>query len=135
MNNELQSQLANILAAIQSTAAATSDFAMAQLPDIAQQYVMYGRVKSLWLTLTLLIAAIVMFWLSRWAYKNPWNGSKFSWDREQKRSESNQAVIAISASVGGLLVLVNILQFNWMVWVAPKVWLLHVLAQMVGSAK
>ena len=47
MNSELQTQLASILAAIQRATSASADFALTHLPDIAQQYVMYGRVSWL----------------------------------------------------------------------------------------
>lgn len=133
LNNELQTQLASILASIQSATAATSDFAMAQLPDIARQYVLYSRVESLWNTVVILAFAGSLFYLSRWAYKNPWNISVYVFDRDKKRSDSNVFLIVMPASVGGLILLVRLLTFPWMLWFAPKVWLLAELARMVGA--
>lgn len=133
MNNELQTQLASILAAIQRATSASADFALTQLPDIAQQYVMYGRVSSLWTTTALLAAAAAMLYVARWAYKNPWYEDKsYHADRKQ-RTEGNLAVIAIPAAMGTVLLLIAVTTFNWMVWIAPKVWLLRALARMVGG--
>jgi len=133
LNNELQTQLASILASIQSAMAASADFAMAQLPDIAQQYVLYGRVRSLWVTAVLLAFSAALLYLSWWAYKNPWNTSTWEFERDRKRSDSNVLLIALPAAVGGLILLVRLLTFQWMLWFAPKVWLLAELARMVGA--
>lgn len=133
MNSELQTQLVSILAAIQRATSASADFALTQLPDIAQQYVMYGRISSLWTTTALLAAAAAMFYVSRWAYKNPWYEDRFYHADRKQRTEGNCAVIAILAAVGTVLLLIAVTTFNWMVWVAPKVWLLRALARMVGG--
>ena len=133
MNSELQTQLASVLAAIQRATSASADFALAQLPDIAQQYVMYGRVSSLWITTALLAAAAAMLYVSRWAYKNPWYEDEFYNADRKKRTEGNCAVIFFTAAAGTLLLLIAVTTFNWMVWVAPKVWLLLELARMVGG--
>ena len=133
MNSELQTQLVNILAAIQSATSASTDFALAQLPDIAQQYVMYGRVSSLWTTTAMLAIAAAMLYTSRWAYKNPGDGGGFYHAGRKQRTEGNCAVIFLTAAAGTLLLLIAVTTFNWMVWVAPKVWLLRALARMVGG--
>lgn len=133
MNNELQTQLASILASIQSATASTADFAMAQLPDIAQQYVLYGRVQSLWATAVLLAFSAALFYLSRWAYKNPWNTSTWAFERDRKRSDSNVLLIALPAALGGVILFARLISFPWLLWFAPKVWLLKELAILVGA--
>lgn len=133
MNSELQTQLASILAAIQRATSASADFALTQLPDIAQQYVMYGRVSSLWTTTALLAAAAAMLYVARWAYKNPWYEDESYHADRKRRTEGNLAVIAVPAAMGTTLLLIAVTTFNWMVWVAPKVWLLRALARMVGG--
>lgn len=133
MNSELQTQLASVLAAIQRATSASADFALTQLPDIAQQYVMYGRVSSLWTTTALLAAAAAMLYVARWAYKNPWyEDGLYHADRKQ-RAEGNWAVIFFTAAPGTVLLLIAVTTIDWMVWVAPKVWLLRELARMVGG--
>ena len=133
MNSELQTQLASVLAAIQRATSASADFALTQLPDIAQQYVMYGRVSSLWTTTALLAAAAAMLYVSRWAYKNPWYEDELYRADRKQRAEGNLAVIFFTAAMGTALLLIAVTTINWMVWVAPKVWLLRELARMVGG--
>lgn len=131
MKEELQDQLAQILASMQAAASRAGDFAMAQLPDIAQQYVVYGRVKSVALTILVVLFATALGSLSRWAYFHPWNSSPYSWDKGAKRSESNQAMIAIPGAFAVALVFLALISFDWLVWVAPKVWLLKEIAGLV----
>lgn len=44
MNGQLQAKMVEILTTIQRGTETAGTFAMEQLPDIAQQYVLYGRV-------------------------------------------------------------------------------------------
>lgn len=46
MKEELNTKLVEILTSIQTAAGKASDFALDQLPDIAQSYVLYGRAVS-----------------------------------------------------------------------------------------
>lgn len=55
MNDELQTQLAEVLVSITNTMTTASDFAVAELPDIAQQYIHFGMA---WHTAAFLISAI-----------------------------------------------------------------------------
>ena len=128
MNEQLQSKLVEILAGIQSATKAAGDFALEQLPDIAQQYVMYGRVKTAALTAFMLLAAGVLFATFRWAYANPWNASTYNFEKDAKRSDSNYLVMVVSCVFGSLFALIGVLSFDWMAWVAPKAWLLKEIA-------
>lgn len=130
MNNELQSQLASILASIQSAASASADFAMEQLPEIAQQYVLYARVVSGVRGLFLLALAVAAFAYARYAYKHPWNTSGWAHERERLRSDSNEFVAYLGPLIGVALLALAVWSFNWMAWLAPKVWLLKELAQL-----
>jgi hypothetical protein len=65
MNEQLQVQMASILASIQEATGKASDFAMGQLPDIAQQYLTYGRVSNLAL---LLLSGVRWRLLFLWLY-------------------------------------------------------------------
>ena len=131
MNEQLQTKLLEIITNIQATTKTAGDFAMAQLPDIAMQYVMYGRVKTVAATAFMLLVAAALFAVCRWAYANPWNASVFDFDKGAKRSESNYLVMAVTSALGGLLAIISVLSFDWMVWLAPKVWLLKQLASLV----
>lgn len=133
MNNELQSQLASILASIQSAASASADFAMEQLPEIAQQYVAYARATSTGLGLFLLALAIVVFIYARYAYKHPWNTSVWEQERGRLRSDSNEFVTYVGPLIGVALVALALWSVNWMAWFAPKAWLLKELARLAGG--
>lgn len=128
MKDELQLKLVEILTAIQDTAGKAGDFAMEQLPDIAQSYVAYGRAITVYKTVVLLLVAVCLGLVSRWAYLNPWNTSTYSFERENKRSDSNYLVMFVPGVVGAVLAFVGLVSFNWLVWFAPKVWLLKEIA-------
>jgi hypothetical protein len=131
MKDELQGKLVEILTSIQTAAGKASDFAMDQLPDIAQSYIVYGRVSTVATSAFLLLASAALFAMARWAYKNPWNASPYSFDQDKKRSDSNVLAIVLPALAGSFLMLVAALSFNWLVWFAPKVWLLKELASLI----
>ena len=131
MKEELQDKLVEILAAIQTTAGQAKDFTLAQLPDIAQSYVMYGRVKSAVLVTLLLLIAAGLLALAVHAYKNPWNISEYSWDRDKKRSESNWMAMWLGGGLGIFMIFAAFTTFNWLVWFAPKVWLLKEIANLL----
>ena len=131
MKEELNGKLVEILTSIQTAAGKASDFALEQLPDIAQSYVMYGRAVSLAHAAVLLLIGGVSLMYSRWAYQNPWNTSDYSWDRDKARSESNYIAMVAPAIVGGLFVITALLSFDYLVWFAPKVWLLKELATLI----
>lgn len=131
MNEELRGKLVEIIDAIQATASKAGEFAMAQLPSIAQEYVVYGRVKSLATLAILLLLAASFLLAARWAYKNPWNTSPYSCDKGNKRSESNLWAILMGYVLGTTLSVLSLVNFDYLVWFAPKVWLLKALADLV----
>lgn len=131
MKEQLQGKLVEILESVQQATKADGDFALEQLPDIAMQYVMYGRIRTMVETVFFLAVAGCLFATFRWAYKNPWNTNSYSWDKDTKRSYSNYLVMIVSAGLGSIWAIAGVLAFDWMVWLAPKVWLLKELAGLV----
>jgi hypothetical protein len=62
MNEQLQAQLAQVLSAIMTSVGEVKDFSVAQLPDIAQQYITYGIwVSSFWVVVSGL--ATIISWV------------------------------------------------------------------------
>ena len=59
MNEELQKQLAQVINSIVTSVGEVKDFSVAQLPDIAQQYINYGIVSSAALVVLCAIIAVV----------------------------------------------------------------------------
>ena len=59
MNEELQKQLAQVISSIVTSVGEVKDFSVAQLPDIAQQYINYGIVSSaVWVVLCAIITVV-----------------------------------------------------------------------------
>ena len=131
MKEELQLKLVEVIDAIQTTAGKAGEFALTQLPQIAQEYVIYGRVKTAVLTLLLLLLGGMLLCAAVWAYKKPWNSSPYPTDRGQLRSESNYVVIWLGTAFGTLFIVIAILSFDYLVWFAPKVWLIKELANLI----
>jgi hypothetical protein len=114
MKEELQSKLVEILTSIQTAAGKASDFALAELPDIAQSYVVFGRA---WLTLAVVLAVV-------WVVAVPL-GARIIHKR------TGEDIVWLSASISlvvPLIILLESLKPMVMVWFAPKVWLLKEIA-------
>ena len=61
MNEQLQAQLTQVLSAIMTSVGEVKDFSVAQLPDIAQQYITYGIVmSSVWVVVSLIVSIILL---------------------------------------------------------------------------
>lgn len=132
MKEELQGKLIEVISAVQSAAGKAGEFAMEQLPDIAQSYIIYGRAITVAFSGMVLVIAVVMYAAALWAFRNPWNNNQYSWDKNNKRSESNQLVIFLGAAVGSLALMIAFISFDYLVWFAPKVWLLKELGKLVS---
>ena len=128
MSEQLQGKLVEILTSIQEAARATGDFALAQLPEIAQSYIVYGRAVAVARAAVMLLVGLVLLRYSFWAWRNPWNLSTYRWEKDETRSDSNWAAMVIPAVIGSLLCMVAVLSFDYLVWFAPKVWLLKEIA-------
>lgn len=120
MNEQLQGELVEILASIQNAARATGDFAMRELPDVAQSYVMYGRVSA-----TLMVLGWALFaGAAIYAVKRliPW-----------AKEEGAEPVLALPAIAGcfGAFMCLSYAQNALLVWLAPKVWLLKEIASLI----
>ena len=133
MEKELQGKLVEILSSIQAATGKASDFAMEQLPDIAQSYVAYGRVSSSLFALAAIAAAAASFHI---AYNKGFNDKAATHQDGCQKGDWHDSRIAftIIGSVCFLfafLVCVPVINEALLVWLAPKVWLLKELAQLV----
>lgn len=131
MKEELQGKLVEIITGIQHAVGKAADFTMSQLPDIAQSYILYGRMMSLIQTVALVAVGFSLMGYSYWAYKNPWNLSTWSFEKDRVRSDSNISAITIPVLVGIILLAIAVGNFNYLVWFAPKVWLLKEIATLL----
>jgi hypothetical protein len=128
MKEELQGKLVEILTSIQAAAGKASDFAMAELPDIAQSYVAYGRASAiLWLLVGAVLALLGVasfcrarrdehgVWLFQSAFAD-FGGGYF---------------LALALGAAGVITMAAAANQAILVWFAPKVWLLKEIAGML----
>lgn len=122
MEEQLQAKLVEILSSIQNAAKVSGDFALEQLPDIAQQYVLYGRVVLNFYVLLSLLTVFVGIGIGFLTYKHI---------KQYDELEEANPFYTIFGGIGcliftlvGLVETVQHLSSLVMVWAAPKVWLL-----------
>lgn len=117
MKEELQSKLVEILTSIQTAAGKASDFAMEQLPDIAQGYVAYGRAYTTTVVVLCLMALAII--------------AAACYRLEKKADPAYRGLplfISALCSILPLGFLVANFGAMFLVWFAPKVWLLKEIA-------
>lgn len=128
MNDELQNKLAEVLGGIAEGVTQAKDFAVEQLPDVAQQYIMFGMV---WETaaFVMLAAATGLF---TWMFLHGW---KLASDDESSYKDADRGqIMMIFGSISGLATVVFCLvqlKAVLLVWFAPKLYLLQGIAGLV----
>lgn len=129
MKDELNSKMVEILTSIQTAAGKASDFALEQLPDIAQSYVLYGRVTS---TIEFVVFLGISCFL---AWRLGFNIRNAIPDKELPNFRSDGQIYAMILQGVGLVVClpltVSVMNSAALVWFAPKVWLLKELAGLI----
>lgn len=128
MNEQLQGKLVEILTSIQEASRAAGDFALEHLPDIAQSYVLYGRVTATAFFLAALFATVGFAYVA-------FAKGFLSGERNEMGLWTDSRFAAALAGSCGLVLSVMLLVVNFsqlsLVWLAPKVWLLKELAALV----
>lgn len=127
MKEELQLKLVEILTQIQSAVSTGASFAMEQLPDIAQQYVLYARVESTFLSLIWMIISILSAYYGYKAWASPW----YKEDYYKITADSCDFLRGFLPFSSAFAFAMSILCFNFLVWFAPKVWLLKEIAKLI----
>jgi hypothetical protein len=130
MKEELQGKLVEILTSIQAVAGKASDFAMAELPDIAQSYVVYGRAVGLfWVVFGIALIAVGLLGLRHArAYTD---GQDRTYMDSFLRFMYADYAAAVLACIFGAVQLVLSVNQAALVWLAPKVWLLKEIATLI----
>lgn len=125
MNEEFQNKLGLILDLIVKGMTTVGDFVMEQLPDIAQQYVIYGRA---WNTaVSVVLIAIVIFWLCKV------NKVFFSKHSENYSQDACFGMVVISIIMCFMAVPATYFyaKDTALVWFAPKIWLIKEAADII----
>ena len=128
MNEELQSKLVEVLTGISEGVAQAKDFAVEQLPDVAQQYIMFGMV---WETTAFVILTLLMLPSLRLA----WVGFKTMTAINADYCDENKGFTflllgGIASLFLGFMAMVQ-LKALLLVWFAPKLYLLQGIAELV----
>ena len=124
MKDELQLKLVEILTSMQTAASKASDFAMAELPDIAQSYVIYGRWTSTFFVVVSITAMLLGLYGVYMAIKE---GAKPTMQQRDFIIIFG-AIFGVLASMTGFISTMACMSSFFLVWAAPKVWLLKEIA-------
>jgi hypothetical protein len=122
MNDELQSKLVEVLTGISEGVAQAKDFAIEQLPDVAQQYIMFGMV---WETTLLVIYAVLITLIAFGLWK--------LWRSDAADVETVAFITIFGGGTLVLLLIALVMQLKpfLLVWFAPKLYLLQGIAGLV----
>ena len=127
MNEELQSKLVEIIGSIQAGVSKAGDFAAEQLPDIATQYIVYGRITSVISVLAgvalLGSVGVAINYIKKEVKKD-------SYEMCEGCCVGSGAYAAVAGVIGSMTLFCSVPQAI-MVWFAPKVWLLKELASLI----
>lgn len=139
MKEELQSKMVEILGSIQSATGKMSDFAIEQLPDIAQSYIAYGRtwsVITLCMSLGIIALAVWMVFMGRRAVakdRSLESNSTAFYTKYGRLQDDGIRFFLPGALIAmfGVMFTVFSAQFAVLVWMAQKVWLLKEIAGLI----
>lgn len=124
MKEQLNGKLVEILTSIQTATGKVSDFALEQLPDIAQSYIAYGRVYGT----TMLVVSVALFVLC-------FLGSRSTLKKTEDDDATEPEIIGMFingfCAIYAAIYAISSVGSVFLVWFAPKVWLLKELASMV----
>ena len=115
MKEELQNKAVEILTSIQTTVSEAKGFTLAQLPDIANQYITYGIVSNVAYSVGALTLTAVCLWITYRLLKN--NEEAFMY--------------FICADIVCIAIFMKVLEETIMVIFAPKVWLILELSKLI----
>jgi hypothetical protein len=128
MNDELQNKLAEVLGGIAEGVTQAKDFAVEQLPDVAQQYIMFGMVWETAAFVMLVAATVVCGWMVLRGWKL-WSDDESS----HQDADRGQMMMMFGSIPGVVFAIFCLAQLKavLLVWFAPKLYLLQGIAGLV----
>ena len=130
VQQELLNRADSIMSSIGDAVNRGAEFVQGQMPDIALQYVAFGRAYE---TVSMLIALALLL-VGLWLFINVACRNTFKlrdWDDDWAPGRVAAAIAgSISITVGLIAFAVNLKGFL-LVWSAPKVWLILEIARLV----
>lgn len=135
MQSELLNRADQIFSSIANSVAQAGSFVAEQVPDVALQYVAFGRAYQtalLVLGLSLFIFGIYM--MVSWACFNKFNRPS---DRDGAWGGSRVVMFigSLFPMIIGFIIFFTNIKDTLLVWFAPKVWLILELAELAKSFK
>ena len=120
MKNELEPKLVEVIGQLQGAVMKASDFAIQQLPDVVQSYILYGRINNLYI---LMFELAILYGCWR-LYKLP---------TKEGLEEEAYLKTVFSGTVGGTTLTLTLftIQETVLVWAAPKIWLIKELGKLI----
>lgn len=122
IQQELLSRADSIFASIGTAVGKATDFAAVQIPDIAIQYVAYGRAYS---TITI-IFSLVLLLLGLWLFV----GICVMDCTEDENHRIGGFFVGMPLTVVGISLMAQHMSNFMMVWFAPKIWLITELVKL-----
>ena len=124
MNSELQEQLSQILTQITTSVSQVADFSVAQLPEIAQQYITYGVWSNIF---TAIIQVVILIGLGILTTKSIKRGQQIN--KESRSYYVNDGDLYIIGAVflgifafGDIMFFIDTARNLILALTAPKVW-------------
>lgn len=141
MNEELQQALIEVITAFANSVGGAADFAIAQAPEVVQQFLVWKLVAAVIGLLGCVLMVLVPAFVARHAYQlRPEKNGKpnWAWDIVSYNGEpSESGIIAAVWIFGGVSSVIGLV-FSCInaatalqVWLAPKVYLLEYAANLV----
>lgn len=130
MQQELLNRADAIMRAVGDAVSKTADFAKEQVPDIAYQYVAFGRAsETIYILLALALLTVGLYLLVRVGLMNSRNLPNHygGWNEGRMLAVGVGIPISFFSFIG---VLVNLKGFL-LVWFAPKIWLIQEIVHLV----
>mgnify|MGYP000600211319 CR=1 FL=1 len=119
-----------IMDSMARTVEKASSFAAEQVPDIALQYVAYGRASlTSYMVISVILISLAFYLSIRIGLMNSrgYPENSYSWDDRR----TGGLITGIPCAVLGIGVFLHNLNNFIMVWVAPKIWLINEIAHLV----
>ena len=124
MKNELEPKLVEVIGQLQGAVMKASDFAIQQLPDVVQSYILYGRVNNLF-TLVFELALLYGCWRF---YKLPVEEISYG---DDEVAVIIKTMFSGTVGVATLILMPFTVQETVLVWAAPKIWLIKELGKLI----
>ena len=128
MEDELQIKLVEIITSIQLGIGKAGDFAVEQLPDIVQQFIVFGMISNVTYSVIQIVSAVLTGFFSYKLFTSP-------------KAKDDRGYIDADYGIGGcILAMLSFcsafafllgLRETLLVLFAPKVWLLMELANLI----